>query len=77
MKELFRMLKGFYNENKRLVIISVIFQVIYSIFETIVIPYILAGTFNNIKNAKDFKYNIIKLVGCWIVIKIVGAISLY
>lgn len=77
MNELFRILKGFYNQNKSLVISSIFFQILYSIFETIVIPYILAGTFNNIKNSKEFKFNIIKLVACWIVIKLVGAISLY
>jgi ABC-type multidrug transport system fused ATPase/permease subunit len=77
MNELFRILKGFYNQNKSLVISSIFFQILYSIFETIVIPYILAGTFNNIKNSKEFKLNIIKLVACWIVIKLVGAISLY
>jgi len=77
MNELFRILKGFYNQNKSLVISSIFFQILYSIFETIVIPYILAGTFNNIKNSKEFKFNIIKLVACWIVIKLVRAISLY
>ena len=77
MNELFRILKGFYNQNKSLVISSIFFQILYSIFETIVIPYIIAGTFNNIKNSKEFKYNIIKLIGCWIVIKLVGSISLH
>jgi len=77
MNELFRILKGFYKQNKSLVISSIFFQILYAIFETIIIPYIIAGTFNNIKNSKEFKYNIIKLIGCWIVIKLVGSISLH
>jgi len=77
MHELFRLLKGFYNENKSLVILSIFFQILYSVFDNIIIPYVIAGTFNNIKNSKEFKYDLIKLIGCWIIIKIVGCISLY
>ena len=77
MSELLRLMLDFYNNDKSLVIFSVLFQVIYSILEFIIVPFILAGAFINIKDSNKFKTQLIKLVGIWIVIKIVGSISLH
>ena len=77
MYELFKLMKDFFEKNKSLVITSVIFQALYSIMEAIVKPFILAGTFNNIGNSEVFKQNIIKLIGLWIIVKLIGSLSLY
>ena len=77
MKELFKLLEGFYSKNKSLVIASVVFQIIYSVLESIVVPFILAGAFNNISNSEKFKIQLIKLVCLWVVIKLIGCVSLH
>ena len=77
MYELFKLMKDFFEKNKSLVITSVIFQALYSIMEAIVKPFLLAGTFNSISNSEVFKQHIIKLIGLWIIVKLIGSLSLY
>lgn len=77
MYELFKLLEGFFKNNKSLVISSIGFQIIYSVLESIIIPFILADAFNNIGNFEIFRNDLIKLVCLWIVVKTVGSISLH
>ena len=77
MSELLKLMKDFYNKNKSLVICSILFQVLYSVIESIIIPFVLSGAFNNIKDSEKFKSQLIKLVGVWIIVKVVGCISLH
>lgn len=77
MNELFKLLEGFFKKNKSLVLSSIGFQIIYSVLESIIIPFILADAFNNIGNFKIFRNDLIKLVCLWIIVKTVGSISLH
>jgi ABC-type multidrug transport system fused ATPase/permease subunit len=77
MYELFKILLQFFNENKSLVIMSISIQIIYSVLEFIIIPFILAGAFNNIKNLDKLRDKLLLLVGTWVIIKIVGSLSLH
>ena len=77
MLELFTLLKDFFNKNKKLVISSITVQIIYSILETILLPYILSGAFNNIDKTDVFLQQLIKLVCLWLIIKTVRCISLH
>ena len=77
MYELFKILKEFFNENKSLVIISISIQIIYSVLEFIIIPFILAGAFNNINNIGKLKIKLLWLVGTWIIVKLIGSLSLH
>ena len=77
MYELFKILSGFFNENKCLVIMSIGIQIIYSVLEFIIIPFILAGAFNNINNLGELKNKLINLVATWLIVKLVGSLSLH
>lgn len=77
MSELLKLLEDFYLQNKELVTWSVLLQVIWSVLETIVVPFILSGAFNNIDNIGKFKTQLLLLVGAWIMIKIIGCLSLH
>lgn len=77
MKEIFKLLKEFFNQHKSLVISSIFFQVVYAILESIIIPMIIAGSFNNIQYPEIFKQKLIILVCVWVVIKGIGSVSLY
>jgi ABC-type multidrug transport system fused ATPase/permease subunit len=77
MYELFKILIGFFNENKSLVIMSISIQIIYSVLEFIIIPFILAGAFNNINDLKKFRDQLLTLVGIWIIVKLVGSLSVH
>ena len=77
MYEILRIFKGFFDKNSSLVIISVLLQIFYSIVQTIVIPYVLSGTFNNIGNSDEFKKQLIKLVGSWILIKVIEVVNMH
>ena len=59
MNEIYNILKGFFKDNKSLVVYSVGFQVLYSILETILIPLVLAGAFNNITSLPKLKKHLI------------------
>ena len=63
MNELIKILAGFFKDNKLLVMSSVGLQIIYSILETIIIPTILAGAFNNINTPEKFGSQLILLIG--------------
>lgn len=77
MKELFKILKQFYDDNKKLVLFSVITQVLYSTIASVIIPYILSGAFNNINNSSELKKQMMKLVFAWVIIKTIGCVSLH
>jgi len=77
MNEIFNILKGFFKDNKSLVFYSVGFQILYSILETILIPLVIAGAFNNISSLPKLKTQLIILVVLWIIVKTVGCLSLY
>ena len=77
MYELFKLLEEFYKHNKNLVTFSILFQVLHSVLETVIIPFILAGAFNNINNSEMFKMQLIKLVALWVVIKLVECLSMH
>ena len=77
MNEIYKILKGFFENNKSLVFSSIGFQILYSILETILIPLVLAGAFNNITSPPKLKKQLLILVGLWIIIKTIGCISLH
>ncbi len=77
MKELQKILKGFYNENKKLVITTIIVQIITSLLEYILVPLILSNAFNNIKQLPILKKDLIYLVAVWIIIKIMSIVNSY
>lgn len=77
MYELFKILSCFFKENKCLVIASIGIQIIYSVLEFIIIPFILAGAFNNINNFGELKNKLINLVATWLIVKLVGSLSLH
>ena len=77
MNELLKLMINFYKQNKSLVISSVFFQILHSVLQSIIIPFILAGAFNNINNLGVFKNQLLQLVGLWIIINIVSSISLH
>ena len=77
MNEIYKILKRFFEDNKSLVLYSVGFQVLYSILETILIPLVLAGAFNNIMSFPKLKKYLIILFCLWIIIKTIGCLSSY
>ena len=77
MKELAELLGKFSSEHNEIVIKSIVFQVIYSALESIVIPFVLGKAFNDIKDKEQFKIQLITLVALWAIIKSVGCCARY
>lgn len=83
MNEILQLSNGFYLQNKRLVIGTIFFGIACSTIESIIIPNTVAGTFNSLgndvdpKNNPQFKYQLIKLIFSWIVIKMSYAVLNY
>ena len=77
MDETNKLLQEFFKQNKVLVSSTILFQIINALLDSVIVPLLLAGTFNNIDNPEIFKKQLIKLVLSWIIIKIVFSISLH
>lgn len=81
--EILKLSHGFFLENKGIVLGTIIFGIICSTVESIIIPNTVAGTFNSLGNNVDpsnnpeFKKKLLLLVFSWISIKLAYAISNY
>ena len=75
--ELIKLILGFLKNNKKIVIFTIFFQVLYASIESIVIPRVISGIINNVNNNEMFKLQLIKLLATWIIIKVVYLISHY
>ncbi len=77
MKEVIKLITEFYNENSQLIISSIFLSFLSSAIDTVVVPKILAGIFNNIKDINIFKENIIRLLFVTIISRIIYCLSTY
>jgi ABC-type multidrug transport system fused ATPase/permease subunit len=81
--EILKLSHGFFLENKGIVLGTIIFGIICSTVESIIIPNTVAGTFNSLGNNIDpsknpeFKKKLLLLVFSWISIKLAYAVSNY
>lgn len=77
MKELVDLLGVFFGLNSDIVIKSIVFQVMYSALESIVIPFVLGKAFNDIKDKEQFKTQLVSLVVLWAIVKAIGCCARY
>jgi ABC-type branched-subunit amino acid transport system ATPase component len=77
MTEITKLFTEFYNENSHLINLTIFLSFLSSSIDTIIVPRILAATFNNINDINNFRENIIKLLLVVIISKIVYSLSTY
>lgn len=70
-----KLFQGFYKENKGLVIGSVLASVVTYTSKSVILPRILAQTFNNIKDISKATSEVKKLVGVWILTQVAESIN--
>lgn len=81
--EMFKFMYNFYNENKVIVLTSIVSAIIRTGLDNIIIPRNLAAVFNSLTDADskhghiEFKNSLIMLVVLWIIMKIVFVLSTY
>lgn len=81
--EMFKFMYNFYNENKVIVLTSIVSSIIRTGLDSIIIPRTLATVFNSLTDADskhghiEFKNSLIMLVVLWIIMKIVFVLSTY
>lgn len=71
---------AFYNDNKVIVLMSIVAYVIRAGIDTIVFPQFIANVFNSLSSLEqkeEFKHSLIMLIVLWIVMKIVFVTSIY
>ena len=76
-EELNKLIIEFVHERKDLVFGTILFAALYSILEYVVVPRIIADSFENIQDTEKLKHQFIYLVATWIIIKIIYTISNY
>lgn len=68
--ELFKLFSELYEENRSLVLLTILFSVVSSTFDSIFIPRLTASLFNSVNDSQKLKHNLINLVAFWIIVKI-------
>ena len=76
-KEIVLLFTEFYNENSHLINLTIFLSFLSSCIDTVIVPRILAGIFNNIHDINIFRENILKLLLIVIISKIVYSLSTY
>lgn len=75
MQGLTKLLIQFSLDNVSILAPMIVLQITYSLLESVVIPFVLAGALNSIGDFNKFRLQLIKLILIWVTIKSIGIAS--